>query len=105
MRARPPALSRHWSELRRRKVWRLAAAYIAGAAAVIALASDVVPALHLPDSAVTLVVLLAVLGFPFALVLAWRYDLTWGGLERTGRAPTGVVPPDAVRPGRPREQP
>ena len=70
-------------EIRRRKVWQVAGIYLVAAAAVIGLASDVVPAVALPSSTVTLVTVLALLGFPIAVALAWSYDLTWGGVERT----------------------
>lgn len=71
------------SELRRRKVWQVGGMYLVVAAGVIGLASDVVPAVELPEATVRLVTVLALLGFPVALVLGWTYDLTWGGVERT----------------------
>lgn len=71
------------AELSRRKVWRVAVAYAAIGAAVIGVASDVVPAVSLPDSAVTVVVVLVLLGFPVTVLLSWTYDLTWGGVDRT----------------------
>lgn len=74
------------SELRRRKVWQVGGMYLVVAAAVIGLASDIVPAVALPESTVRLVTVLALLGFPVALVLGWTYDVTWGGVERTGTA-------------------
>ncbi len=70
-------------ELTRRKVWRVAAVYVVVALAVIAAASDILPRLLLPDWTVTLVVVLAILGLPVALVLAWGYDITREGIVRT----------------------
>jgi adenylate cyclase len=70
-------------ELKRRKVWRVAAVYVVVAIGVIAAASDILPRLLLPDWTVTLVVVLAILGLPLALVLAWGYDLTREGIVRT----------------------
>ena len=46
-------------------------------------AATIVPALHLPDVITSAVVVVALLGFPIALVLAWVFDLTQGGLKRT----------------------
>jgi tetratricopeptide (TPR) repeat protein len=70
-------------ELKRRKVVRTAVAYIVSAGVLIGLAADAVPALYLPDSVVTLVVILAFLGLPAALALSWHFDVT----RDAGRAP------------------
>jgi adenylate cyclase len=73
-------------ELKRRRVFRVAAVY--GASAFVALqAADLVfPRLGLPDWAVTLVVALAIVGLPVALALAWAFDATPEGVRRTGPA-------------------
>ena len=47
------------------------------------IAATVVPALHLSDAITSAVVVLTLLGFPIALVLAWAFDLTPEGLKRT----------------------
>ncbi len=70
-------------ELKRRHVWHVAAVYVVVALAVIAAASDIPPRLLLPDWTVTLVIVLAILGLPLALVLAWAYDITREGIVRT----------------------
>jgi hypothetical protein len=74
------------AELKRRRVFRVAAVY--GAAAFVALqAADLVfPRLGLPDWTVTLVVALGVIGLPVALALAWAFDATPDGVRRTGPA-------------------
>src|SRR2546423_4588399 len=46
-------------------------------------ASQIFPFFEIPSWAVRLVVLLLILGFPIALVLAWAFDLTPEGLKRT----------------------
>jgi Tol biopolymer transport system component/TolB-like protein len=82
----PPARSpfgRFVAELRRRRVSRVAAAYGVIAWLLIQIASDVFPALRLPEWTVTLAVVLLLLGFPIALVLAWAYDVTPEGVVRT----------------------
>jgi adenylate cyclase len=79
--------ARRWplllAELKRRHVFRVAAVY--GAAAFVALqAADLVfPRLGLPDWTVTLVVALGVVGLPVALALAWAFDATPDGVQRT----------------------
>src|SRR5262245_19247812 len=76
-------------ELQRRKVYRVAAAYIIVAAGVIQLASAAFPAWDLPRWTLRLVIVVLLLGFPIALVLAWAYDITAQGVRAT---PTIAVP-------------
>lgn len=71
------------AELKRRKVFRVAGAYLVAAWLVLQVTSTMVPALELPSWALKLVAVLAILGFPFALVLGYIFDLTPGGVERT----------------------
>jgi TolB-like protein len=72
------------AELRRRQVFRAAAVYAVVAWAVIEVTSTVLPILLLPDWVVRVVVGIMVLGFPVVLVLAWAFDLTPEGVQRTG---------------------
>src|SRR5947207_5074678 len=78
-----------FEEVKRRKVYRVAAAYIIAAGGVIQLASAAFPAWELPNWALRLVISLLLLGFPIALMLAWAYDLTPQGVRAT---PTPAVP-------------
>jgi TolB-like protein/Tfp pilus assembly protein PilF len=75
-----------WSELRRRKVVRSAAAYAVFAFVVLQLAEITFEPLGLPAWAMTWTVLAAILGFPVVLVLAWFFDLTARGIERDNSA-------------------
>lgn len=75
------------SELRRRRVVRLAVVYVIVAWIVIQAAATIFPALNVPAWGTSLVVVLALLGFPIALVLAWGYDFTSEGVKRTEAAP------------------
>ncbi|NJD20909.1 MAG: hypothetical protein FIA95_16695, partial [Gemmatimonadetes bacterium] len=68
-------VARLLSELKRRKVYGVATAYLVVGTVVIGAANDVLPALGLPAWTVTLVVVLVLLGFPVALVLAWAYEV------------------------------
>jgi adenylate cyclase len=74
-------------ELKRRKVPRVVLVYAATAFAVVEVADIVMPRLGLPDWTVTLVIVLAALGLPIAVVLAWAFDLTADGVKRTEDAP------------------
>lgn len=69
-------------ELKRRKIYRVAAVYAAVAFVVVQAASLSFSALHIPSWAYTLVVLLAGLGFPIALVLAWALETKPDGPRR-----------------------
>jgi adenylate cyclase len=77
------SLSALVSELQRRRVFRVAAVYAVVAWVVVEVSATIFPALQLPEWTVTLVVILAVLGFPAALALAWAFDITPAGVERT----------------------
>jgi len=72
-----------FEEVKRRKVYRVAAAYIIAAGGVIQLASAAFPAWELPNWALRLVIALLLLGFPIALMLAWAYDITAQGVRTT----------------------
>jgi TolB-like protein/Tfp pilus assembly protein PilF len=76
-----------FGEMKRRKVYRVAVAYIVAAGGIIQLASAAFPAWDLPSWALRLVIVLLLLGFPIALILAWAYDITAQGVRAT-RAPT-----------------
>jgi len=78
--------SNFFRELGRRKVFRVAGAYAVVGWLVIQITATVVPALHLPDAITTAIVLLTLVGFPIALVLAWAFDVTPRGIEQTGAA-------------------
>src|SRR5256885_7090534 len=78
-----------FDEVKRRKVSRVAAAYIIAAGGAIQLASAAFPAWELPSWALRLVIVLLLLGFPIALMLAWAYDITAEGIRAT---PTIATP-------------
>jgi len=71
------------SELKRRRVYRVAVVYAAVAFVIWQAAEIAVPGLNLPDWVLTLVILLTALGFPAAVVLAWAFDITPEGVKRT----------------------
>src|SRR5947209_15046279 len=76
-------MSDFFAELKRRNVYKVAVAYAVVGWLVMQVASTVVPALHLPDAITTAVVVMTLLGFPIALVLAWAFELTSEGIKRT----------------------
>src|SRR6266480_3644546 len=80
-------MSGFFEELQRRKVYRVAAAYIVAAGFLIQIASAAFPAWELPNWSLRLVIVLLLIGFPIALILAWAYDITPQGIEATPPAP------------------
>ena len=71
------------AELRRRNVFRVAFAYIVVGWVVMQVADFLAPLLQLPSWTVSLALYLGIVGFPFALVFAWAFELTPEGLRRT----------------------
>src|SRR5213083_3301487 len=80
------AMSGFVEEVKRRKVYRVAAAYIIAAGGIIQLASAAFPAWDLPNWALRMVIVLLLLGFPIALMLAWAFDITAQGIKTTPTA-------------------
>lgn len=72
-----------WTELRRRKVVRVAVAYVVGAWLLIQVGDTLVGLLELPGWTGKALVVAVALGFPLMLVLSWMFDITPSGLERT----------------------
>jgi len=72
-----------FAELKRRKVYRVAVAYAIVSWLLIQIATQVFPFFEIPMWVVRLVIVLLVLGFPVALLLAWAFDLTPEGIKRT----------------------
>ena len=74
-----------FAELKRRNVYKVAVAYAVVGWLLIQIATTTFPVLQIPTWAMRLVVVLVLLGFPIALVLAWAYEMTPEGIQRTHR--------------------
>ena len=85
-------MSGFFEELKRRKVYRVAIAYIVASWALAQGIAQVFPVFDIPNSRVRVVILLLLIGFPIALVLAWIFDITPSGIERTSTAQPARVP-------------
>ena len=70
-----------FTELKRRKVYRAGAAYLAVVFGLLQGADLVFPALGLGPRVFNGVVLVSLLGFPAAVTLAWMFDITGGGIS------------------------
>src|SRR5438034_4136991 len=79
-------MSGFFEEVKRRKVYRVAAAYVIAGGGIIQLASAAFPAWELPSWALRLVIMLLLIGFPIALILAWAFDVTPQGIRATPSA-------------------
>jgi TolB-like protein/Tfp pilus assembly protein PilF len=101
-----------FAELKRRNVYKVAAAYAVVSWLLIQIATQVFPFFEVPNWAIRLVVLLLVLGFPVALVLSWAFEITPEGIRleseigpndtktrRTGRKLIGITIAVAVAAG------
>jgi len=75
-------LRNFFAELKRRNVYKVAIAYAVVAWLLMQVASQIFPFFEIPNWAVRLVVLLLILGFPVALIIAWAFELTPEGIKR-----------------------
>ena len=80
-----------FTELKRRNVYKVAVAYAVVGWLLIQIATTTFPVLQIPTWAMRLVVVLVLLGFPIALVLAWAYEMTPEGIQRTHRGCAGFL--------------
>lgn len=86
-----------FAELKRRKVYSVAIAYVVGGWALAQGIAQVLPVFDIPNWVVRLLVVVIVLGFPVALTLSWFFDFTRYGIVRTpDRAPQAPI--DTVDP-------
>jgi len=72
-----------FAELKRRNVYKVAVAYLVGGWALAQGIAQVFPVFDVPNWAIRLIVLLIIIGFPIALILAWAFELTPEGLKRS----------------------
>src|SRR5678816_4451397 len=75
-----------FGELKRRNVYKVAVAYVVAGWALAQGIAQVFPVFDIPNWVVRVIVVLIVIGFPIALVLAWAFELTPEGLKRTEAA-------------------
>ncbi|MDH3434991.1 MAG: hypothetical protein OEM60_14090, partial [Gammaproteobacteria bacterium] len=80
-------------ELRRREVFRTAGLYVGVCWIVIEVASVLLPTFDAPEWLMRAIVIVAVVGFPVTIVLAWIYDVSEQGIVVQGEATDTVVVP------------
>ena len=96
--AETPLYQRFFAELKRRKVFRVMAVYGGVAFVILQVADIALPGLGLPEWTMTFILLLTLLGFPLAIVLAWAFEMTPDGVKRTDPAATGELEAIASQP-------
>ena len=76
-------MRRFFSELKRRKVYRVAIAYVVAAWVVAQVVTQIFPVFEVSQWALRSMIVLLITGFPVALILAWAFDITPEGIKRT----------------------
>src|SRR5262244_2242376 len=83
-------MSGFFDELKRRKVYRVAIAYVVAGWALAQGLAQVLPVFDISNSVIRPVIVLLLIGFPVALVLAWVFDVTPQGIRATPAPPAGT---------------
>ena len=71
-----------WTELKRRNVFKVGVAYGVLSWFILQVGSVLAPILGIPQSMLSYVVFVLVLGFPLAILFAWAFELTPEGIKR-----------------------
>lgn len=82
-----------YNELKRRNVFRVAAAYVVTAWLLIEIANTLEETLHLPEWADTFVAFLLIMVFPVVLFFSWAFEITPEGVKRE----QDIAPDDSIR--------
>jgi TolB-like protein/Tfp pilus assembly protein PilF len=85
-------MSGFFEELKRRKVYRVAIAYVVASWALAQGLAQVLPVFEIPNSVIRTVIALLLIGFPVVLVLAWVFDITPQGIRATPPPTTSASP-------------
>ncbi len=71
-----------FDELKRRNVFKVAAAYIIVGWLIMQAGDTLAPALHLPEWVNSLLAFFLILGFPLAMFFAWAFEMTPEGIKK-----------------------
>src|SRR6266700_587492 len=82
-----------FAELKRRNVYKVAVAYAVVGWLIAQISTQIFPFLEIPNWVVRLIIVLIAIGFPIALVIAWAFEITPQGIERTEVADTMPAAP------------
>ena len=76
-------ITQFWQELKRRRVIHVITVYASASFVLIELVNNLTEPLNLPPKLATIAIVILAVGFPLAVILAWIYDLTGKGIEKT----------------------
>lgn len=76
-------MSRYFDELKRRNVFRVAAAYAVVGWLVIEVVDTIAPRMAMPDWVPGFFIILVLIGLPIALLFSWAFEMTPEGLKKT----------------------
>ncbi len=76
-------MSNYFDELKRRNVFRVAAAYAVVGWIAIEVIDTLAPRMGMPDWVAGFVILLVLIGFPIALLFSWAFEMTPEGIRKT----------------------
>ena len=87
-------LNKFFSELERRKVYRVSIAYGIAAWVLAQIASLVSDSFEADPWVMKMIIIILILGFPVALILSWIFDIGPEGIERTAALEDSEVEPN-----------
>ncbi len=76
-------MSNYFDELKRRNVFRVAAAYAVVGWITIEVIDTLAPRMGMPEWVAGFVILLVLIGFPIALLFSWAFEMTPEGIKKT----------------------
>ena len=83
-------LVKFWNELKRRKVIHVIIVYATAAFVILEAVDIIFPRLEFPDWTVTFVIVLLAIGFPFAIIFSWIFDVSSKGIKKTESVATSI---------------
>jgi TolB-like protein/Flp pilus assembly protein TadD len=84
-----------FAELKRRNVIRIGLFYGAGAWLILQVSDVVLEVVDAPEGSLRLIAIVLALGFPFALILAWAFEITPDGIKLESELDRSQLPADA----------
>ena len=90
-------MSNFFEELKRRKVFRVAASYAVVAFVIMQLVEILFPMFNFPQWTQQFTVIVVLLGFPIAVILSWVFDKTTHGYVKTDAIKTKEIGGMSVR--------
>jgi len=87
-------LQKFWLELKRRRVIHVIVVYATAAIVIIELINNVFEPLKLPVWTPTMVIIILAIGFPFAIIFSWIFNISTRGIKKADKATEQDIPKD-----------